>query len=76
MCKKLKFQNRWIIVEPNGMSGGLVVLWSEKVVIDTVITSPFCIEMECASEKVVGKFWVVFVYASTDLQLRQHNEIL
>lgn len=33
----------------------------------------FFIEMECSSVKSAGKFWVIFVYASTNTQLRQQQ---
>lgn len=73
VCSRLKFQNRWISVEPNGMSGGLLDLWSERVIIHTVITSQFCVELECTNDNDLGKFWAVFVYVSTDSQLWQQQ---
>lgn len=57
---------RWLTVEPNRRSRGLLVCWADHVIIHNVLTTQFCIEMECSSAKSAGKFWVIFVYASTD----------
>lgn len=60
-------------MESNGRSGGLLVCWADHVTIHSVITTQFCIEMECSSVKSVGKFWAVFVYTSTDIQIKQQQ---
>lgn len=73
VCKKLKFQNRWLCVDPSGMSDRLLVCWSDKVVIHNVITSHFCIELECSGIDDHETFWVVFMYASTDIQIRREQ---
>lgn len=73
VCKKLRFQNRRVCVDPKGLSGGLLACWTENVLIYNVLTTQFCIELECSRSHGKENFWVIFVYASTDAQVRQQQ---
>lgn len=50
-----------------------MVCWAAHVNILKVLTTQFCIELECSSAKCAGTFWAVFIYANTDLQQRQQQ---
>lgn len=49
----------------------LLIFWRERVPICQVIKSEFCIEVEVEEERFVGKCWVIFIYTSTDDNIRK-----
>lgn len=55
------------------MSGGLLSCWKYTVIILSMRTTQFCIELEFSRQKDNGKFWAVFVYASTEDHARQQK---
>lgn len=77
VSKRLKWKGRWDVVDPVGRSGGLLVVWGEKVSICRIIKSDFCIELEIECEGVEGRMWIIFIYASAIDQVRREQwEIL
>lgn len=45
VCRKLKFQNRWSTVKPNGLSGGLLSCWSENITVHNIISNSFVLKL-------------------------------
>lgn len=43
VCKQVGWGDRWHVVNPLGMSGGLLVGWTEQVTVHQVRDSSFCI---------------------------------
>lgn len=57
-------------MEPVGRQGGMLLLWSENVRVCQLIKSEFCLEVEIEGPNFIGSWWIVFVYASTDVATR------
>lgn len=45
-CKKIGWDDRWIIVDSIGKSGGLLLCWGKDISIYQIITTSFSIEVE------------------------------
>ncbi|CAA0837256.1 Unknown protein, partial [Striga hermonthica] len=75
VCNNIGFRDRWFAVEPQGLRGGMLVLWSSEVVVKQIISNHFCIQLEVEGIGEVDPIWIVFVYASTDKneRMRQWN---
>lgn len=43
--KKLHFDNRWQVSEPDGRKGGMLVAWSQRVEITHRWTNELCVEL-------------------------------
>ncbi|CAA0819968.1 Unknown protein, partial [Striga hermonthica] len=71
VCKKLGFADRCKIVDPRGLSGGLLLAWNTEVEIKQVICNTFCIEVEFRNHNSEPFRWAVFVYMSTDKSTRE-----
>lgn len=64
-------------MDPRGRSGGMLNFWEEHVKVHQLIKTNFCIEAEVEGTELEGRFWVIFIYASTDINLRKEQwEIL
>ncbi|CAA0837917.1 Unknown protein, partial [Striga hermonthica] len=63
VCNKLGFVNRMAIVDPFGLSGGLVLLWDSQVVVNQIICKNFFIAVEFQLQSQPLQ-WGVFVYIS------------
>lgn len=59
-CKKIGWDDRWIIVDSIGKSGGLLLCWGKDVSIFQIITTSFSIKVEFEAPESRGKMWVVF----------------
>lgn len=70
VCRKLKFQSRWTSTEPVGLSGGLLLCWSEETVIHQIIRSNFGFEVEFETSNSGGKCWGIFLYLSPNFSTR------
>lgn len=57
----------------NGLSGGLLACWTNNVMIRNVVTTQFCIELECSKSQGTCIFWSIFMYSSTDVHGRQQQ---
>lgn len=55
VCKKLGWGDRWMVVNPVGRSGGLLLGWADGVTIHQVRTSSFCMEVEFETRETNGK---------------------
>lgn len=78
VCKNLKFQSRWVAVEPEGQSGGLLLCWSKDTIVYHIVTSSFGIEVEFETQESKGKCWGVFLYisSSNDIAASQWEYLL
>lgn len=65
VCRELKLDNCWNVVEPVGKKGGLLVTWGEGIQIKRIIKMDFCIELQIESDGSEDSFWAIFVHAST-----------
>lgn len=56
-----------------GRKEGLLIFWGERVHICQMIKPEFCIEVEVKGKIFVGKCWVIFIYASTNDNIRNYS---
>lgn len=59
------------MVDPSERIGGLLIFWGENVQVSQMIKSTFCIDVEMEGDGFEGKCWVIFIYASTDVNIRK-----
>lgn len=71
VCRSIKCRDRWECVDPIGKSGGLWIFWGLNVQVCQLIKLEFCVEVECVGDTFEGKCWFIFVYLSTDDQIRK-----
>lgn len=64
MCWKLKCNDNWVVVEPKGKRGGLLLFWDAKVTVSKIVKSTFNIEVEVEGKDIKGKWWIIFFYLS------------
>lgn len=48
------------IVDPIGISGGMMLGWSEKIKVRQVVTNGFCFEVELEETGMQGTYWGIF----------------
>ncbi|GER55660.1 retrotransposon protein, partial [Striga asiatica] len=68
--RKLGMEDRWKLVEPVGISGGLLLMWNLEVEIKHVKCSEFSIGVEFRMEGEAMWEWCTFVYMNTDKRVR------
>lgn len=73
VISKLHFNDRWDTVEPDGRKGGMLVAWTQNVEVKQIRKNNFCIEMQIRSDEVMFDQWFIFVYASTDANMRKQQ---
>lgn len=66
VCKKLRFDYRWGVSEPDGRNGGLLVAWTDKVEVLHMPKYVFCMELEVRVAYEESSFWVIFGHASVE----------
>lgn len=71
VCEKLRWITNWKIMDLRGLSGGILLGWSQQIQVKQVVSNDFCFEVEIEEVNHPGTFWGIFVYASPDKQLRQ-----
>lgn len=71
IVKKLNFEDRWHVNEPDGRNGGMLIAWSSRIDVKQVWNKDFCMKLKLHCEGVTTKVWVIFVYESTDFTERQ-----
>lgn len=71
VCKKLREITNWKIVGPRGLSGGMVLGYSDHIVVQQIISNDFCFEVEFTKIGLGESVWGIFVYASVDKALRR-----
>lgn len=64
VCRKLKRITSWKTVEPRGFCGGLLLGWSDKVVVKQVVSADFCFEVEFKAPSIPQSCWGIFVHAN------------
>lgn len=65
VCKKLRWEKRWMTVDSVGRSGGLLVGWSDIVTIHSIQACEFC-----EGPETNRRMWAIFVYASIRDRIR------
>ncbi|GER37242.1 retrotransposon protein [Striga asiatica] len=75
--RKLGMEDRWKLVEPVGISGGLLLMWNLEVEIKQVKCSEFSIGVEFRMEGEAMWEWCTFVNMNTDKRVRtmQWNQL-
>ena len=73
VCADLRSFVRWEVVNPVGLSGDLVLGCSDRIIVNQVITTCFCFEIEFVSKGAQQSCWGVFVYANPDKRLRKNQ---
>lgn len=71
VCKRLRFGDIWIVQDPIGRKGGILVAWSDKVKVTVVRRTDFCMELKIMIETEKDNFWATFVYASANINERK-----
>lgn len=59
--------------DPVGKNGGMFMFWSELVQVNIMENNDFSIEMQVTTVDGKESFWVIFVYTSTDVKVRQRQ---
>ncbi|GER44450.1 hypothetical protein STAS_21352 [Striga asiatica] len=60
--KKLGFADRRYTVEPEGSSGGLLLMWNTEVEILQILSSNYCIQVVFKRAKEESKEWLILVW--------------
>lgn len=71
VCKKLKFEDRWVVRNPVGRKGRMLMSWSIDVQASIIRSSDFYMEVKIETGNKKDDFWGVFVHASTDATERK-----
>lgn len=71
VSRRLRVKNRWEVVESMCRSGGMLIFWGENVLVHQIIKLEFCIETEIEGDGFERRVWVIFIYASTDVNMRK-----
>lgn len=71
VCKRLKCNENWEVVNPVGRKGGLFLFWGDNITVCSIVKQDFSIEVEVEGKDFTGKWWLIFVYLSTDDQERR-----
>ncbi|CAA0818874.1 Unknown protein, partial [Striga hermonthica] len=71
VCKKIGFKDCWKAVDPQGLSGGILLLWQKDVVIKQIVEHKFCFEVEVECMPEFPSLWLIFVYMSVDKSTRE-----
>ncbi|GER33388.1 hypothetical protein STAS_09522 [Striga asiatica] len=73
VSRKLGLGDRWSAFDPEGKSGGLLLLWDENVHIFQIKKNSFCFQVEFWDESKDKTCWAIFLYASTNNNTRQEQ---
>lgn len=58
-------------MESRGRNGGILIFWGENVLVHQIIKSEFCIDTEIEGDGFEERVWVIFIYASTNVNMRK-----
>lgn len=64
VCKKLKYQSRSLVVDPSGLSGGLLLCWSNKIVVKQILANNFVLNWNLKIQThagLVGEFLFILI---------------
>lgn len=56
-----------------GKKGGLLVFWENNVAVSQIVMNEFSMELEIEGKDFQGKWWVIFVYLSTEDNVRKRQ---
>lgn len=78
VCKNLGWGDRWLAMNPNERSEGLLMRWDRNVTIYEIKHNSFSIKVDFESANSKGRLWGIFVYASNKERVRegQQEELL
>lgn len=62
--------DRWSVMDPVGMSVGLLLSWTKEVNVYQIKSLTFSLEIEFEMPETNGRIWAVFVYASNKEKVR------
>lgn len=65
MIKRLNFANK-MVMNPEGIAGGLVLMWTEEVDIRVISSNRNIIDVECYDLSGGSKMRITFLYAPTN----------
>lgn len=57
-------------MDPIGRKWGLFLFWGEEVIVSQIIKFDFCVEAEIEGKDYERKWWVIFLYASIEDNIR------
>ncbi|CAA0831590.1 Unknown protein, partial [Striga hermonthica] len=72
VVKKMGFDHRFAIVDPQGQSGGLLLLWQSDITILQSVSKDFYIAVQFQG-KDAAKSWGIFVYLSSEKHTREQQ---
>lgn len=70
--RKIGFEEM-ALVDPVGKAGGLAVFWKKATNVLDVLSTPFTLELMLNIDNDAGTWWCIFVYASTDDNMRKNQ---
>lgn len=73
VCRNLRLENRWDVVEAEGKRGGLLVAWGANFHIKKIIKRDFCVELLVEPEGCGDVFCAIFIYATTEQKERERQ---
>lgn len=73
VCKNLRLGERWIVKDPVGRKGGMLVAWSTNVEIKVMRSTGFCMELYVKTEDERECFRAIFVHATVDAKERKEQ---
>lgn len=56
VCKKLRWITNWKIMDLRGLSGGILLGWSQQIQVKQVVSNDFCFEAEIEEVNYPGTF--------------------
>lgn len=59
--------------DPVGRSGEMLMFWSEHVQVKIMDSNDFSIKLQVCTVDGKESFWVIFMYANTDIRIRQRQ---
>lgn len=74
VSKRLRFGNRWEVMDSVGRKGGLYVAWSDQVKAKVMRKRDFYMEVQIVANDDQEIFWVFCVHASTEAKTRQRQQ--
>lgn len=54
------------MVDPVGRKGGLFLFWGDNITVCSIVKQDFSIEVKVEGKDFAGRWWIIFIYLSTD----------
>lgn len=65
VVRRLNFANK-LVMNPEGIAGGLVLMWTEEVKIRVISSNKNLIDVECSDPNSGNQMRITFLYAPTN----------